>query len=108
MWNKGSEKAEKSRNSKYFIQVSDLVKAGCKPNEFHNTIALTGWRFKIIIYEHLWLFDGHFWREKKTFMSKKCFMRKPNPERGLFMNIYDSLMDIFDEKNKDIVDEKNE
>ena len=24
------------------------------------------------------------------------------------MNIYGSLMDIFDEKNKDIVDEKNE
>ena len=37
-------------------------------------------------------------------------MRQPNPERGLFMdiqkkqfmNIYGSLMDIFDEKNKDI------
>ena len=29
-------------------------------------------------------------------------MRQPNPERGLFMDIYDSLMDIFDEKNKDI------
>ena len=38
---------------------------------------------KKIIYEHLWLIDGHLWRKKtKTFMTKHCFMRQPNPERG--------------------------
>ena len=31
-------------------------------------------------------------------------MRQSNPERGLFMDIYGSLMDIFDPKNKDILD----
>ena len=41
------------------------------------------WTFKKIIYEHLWLIDGHFWRKKtKTFLTKHCVMRQPNPERG--------------------------
>ena len=33
---------------------------------------------KIIIHEHLWLIDGHFWRKKtKTFMSKQCASPTP-------------------------------
>ena len=26
-------------------------------------------------------------KKTKTFMSNHCFMRQPNPERGLFMDI---------------------
>ena len=38
------------------------------------------WTFKIIIHEHLWLIDGHFWRKNKNIYVET--MRQPNPGRG--------------------------
>ena len=70
------------------------------------------------IHEHLWLIDGHFWPKEKVIHAKKNLWliyvslvenlwpfqaRSAKP----FMNIYGSLMLIYDSKKKVIHDKKN-
>ena len=64
---------EKNKN----IYVETLLHAPAQPRKG---------LFMDIQKNNLWTFMAHWWtfltKKTKTFMSKHCFMRQPNPERG--------------------------